>query len=247
MNEKLQKALNNNHGLYQAIFNHYNIHLHIEDSVAYTEKQVPPLYSNLVTRSETWRPDDHLKKIDRKYEAENWREWSIKDSFRVLDLAIYGFAKLFDAQWIYLERRNFKPIHSNHCHYQFIEAEKDLLDWRLAWNMDASLGNKIFNAKLLDDPNVHFVARHDREKMVSGCFTNKTDGVLGISNFFSSDSTILQWSGIVSYLLTQFSDHVIVGYEREKLVDEVALLGFETIGNLRVWLKKRSHFRRRVR
>lgn len=152
---------------------------------------------------------------------------------------IATFEKLFDAQWIYLERNNFKPINPNHLQYEIIKAEGELLNWRLAWDRDAALGKKIFNAKLLNDPNVHFVAGHDRGKIVSGCFINETDDGLGISIFFAPDSTILHWSGIVSFLLTLCSNKHIVGYECEKLVDELAPLGFEAIGNLSVWLKKR--------
>jgi hypothetical protein len=239
MNHKLEKAINNNHSLYQAIFSHYHIELRIKDNVAYTENQVPPLYSNIVTRSEEWRPDDHFRKIERNYEDEKWSEWSIKDSFRVLDLSKDGFGKLFDAQWIYLERNNFNPIKPNHFQYQTIQSEEGLLSWRLAWNRDAALGQKIFNAKLLNDSNIYFLAGYDRGKLVSGCLVNETDDVLGISNVFAPDRGIVHWSGIVSFLLTLFTDKDIVGYELEKLVAELAPLGIEAIGNLSIWLKTR--------
>ena len=239
MNDKLQTAINNNHGLYQAIFNHHGVHLHIQEDIAYTEKKVPPLYSNLVTRSKGWRPDHHFTTIDGNYESENWSEWSVKDSFQALNLSRYGFEKLLDAQWIYLGRNNFTPVEPSRLQYGLIKTMEDLSSWRLAWNLDVALGKGIFNEKLLDDPKIHFVAGYDEESIVSGCLVNETDDVLGISNFFSPDKAILYWSDVITFLGALFRHKDIVGYERDSLVNELVPLGFEGIGNLRVWLKKR--------
>jgi hypothetical protein len=93
--------------------------------------------------------------------------------------------------------------------------------------------------KLLDDPKIHFVAGYDEGKMLSGCLVNETDDVLGISNFFSPDKAILYWSDVITFLEALFRHKDIVGYERDSLVSELVPLGFEGIGNLRVWLKKR--------
>ena len=111
--------------------------------------------------------------------------------------------------------------------------------WTLAWSPDVAVGKGIFNEKLLDDPKIHFVAGFNEGKMISGCLVNQTDDVLGISNFFAPGKATLYWSDVITFLGALFGHKDIVGYERDNLVSELAPLGFEGIGNLRVWLKKR--------
>src|ERR1700738_1235806 len=230
MNGKLKQCITNNNCLYQAIFSNHNIKFHIQNDIAYTTEKVPPLYSNVVTRSKEWSPDDIFKNIDQYFEEENWSEWSVKDSFHTLDLSEYGFEKLFDAQWIYLETADFKPLNPNGLRYEILKTESDLLNWRMAWDSDVTLGEKIFNAKLLNNRDIYFIAGYENENIVTGCFINKTDDVLGISNFFAQDNFIFYWSGIISFIFTYVESRNIVGYEREELVAELASLGFQSIG-----------------
>src|SRR5687767_5905629 len=143
MKNKRQKAIRNNNDLYEEIFLSQNIESNRTDSIWYCLDKTPPLYSNLVTISKKWKPDDIFRNIDRKYEDEKWEEWSIKDSFGLLDLTEYGFAKLFDAQWIYLEAANFKPeSESGNLRYEIVKNERDLAKWRLAWDSDERLGEQ---------------------------------------------------------------------------------------------------------
>jgi hypothetical protein len=240
MNGKLKECISNNNGLYQAIFSNHNIKFNLQNDIAYTTEKVPPLYSNLVTRSKEWSPDDIFKNIDQNYEEENWSEWSVKDSFNILDLSIYGFDKLFDAQWIYLEGTDFKQLlNTNDLRYKIIETEKDLLSWRMAWDSDVTLGEKIFKTKLLNNRDIYFIAGYENKKLVTGCFINRTDDVLGISNFFAPDNSLLYWSDAVSFILNSIGNNNMVGYEREELIAGLARLGFEAIGKLSVWLKRK--------
>jgi hypothetical protein len=159
--------------------------------VWYTLKKTPPLYSNLVTLSEDWRPDEIFKAIDLICKKENWKEWSIKDSFHVLNLSRYGFEKLFDARWIHLKSTAFTPLtNSSGLRYKVLKTEKALSEWRVVWDPDRESGEKIFNSGLLDNPEVSFIAGYDGERIVSGCFLNKTGDVLGISNFFAPSHDI---------------------------------------------------------
>jgi hypothetical protein len=238
MNDKLKKCIKNNNDLYQAIFESDHIKFHIKDDIAYTEQQVPPLYSNLVTRSKGWAPDDIFSNIDRHYESENWSEWSIKDSFSVLDLAVYDFQKLFDAQWIYLQTTDFKPLETDDVRYENIKTERELSDWRIAWDSDAALGEKIFKRQLLNNPHLDFIAGYEKARLVSGCLVNKTDDLLGISNFFAPSQSISYWSSIVTFILKTIGNKDIIGYEREPSVGVLKILGFESLGSLTVWIKR---------
>jgi hypothetical protein len=239
--DKIQQAIYNNNGLYEAIFANYQIEFKQTDFICYSLEKTPPLYSNLVTVSKDWKPDDIFRNIDLHYENEKWDEWSIKDSFGVLDLKEYGFTKLFDARWIYLEAEKFNPSKaSRNLRYEIVNAEDVLSAWRIAWDSDEQLGKAIFNPKLLDNPKVFFVAGYDGKQIVSGCFANRTNNVLGISNFFAPDKDIKYWSEIISFIFSSIERMNIVGYERNELTDKLQMLEFETVGNLTVWLKKRN-------
>jgi hypothetical protein len=239
--DKIQQAIYNNNGLYEAIFANHQIKFKQTDFIRYSLEQTPPLYSNLVTISKDWKPDDIFGNIDIRYENEKWDEWSVKDSFGVLDLSEYGFTKLFEAQWIYLEAEKFKPYGTNgSLHYEIVTTENVLSAWRIAWDSDEQLGKEIFNPKLLNNPKVYFVAGYDGKQIVSGCFVNRTDNILGISNFFAPDKDIKYWSETISFILGSIGQRNIVGYERNELADTLQTLGFVVVGDLTVWLKNRN-------
>jgi hypothetical protein len=238
---KTQQAIYNNNGLYEAIFSARKIEFKRNDLIRYSLEKTPPLYSNLVTLSKDWKPDDVFRAIDTNYEREKWEEWSIKDSFGVLDLTEYGFTKLFDARWIYLEAGKFAPYGAGgNLRYAIISSEDVLAAWRKAWDADEQLGKEIFSRKLLDDSKVYFVAGHEGKLIVSGCFVNRTDDVLGVSNFFAPDRNVKYWSEMIDFIFSSIGRMNIVGYERKELTDKLQTLGFETVGDLTVWLKKRN-------
>jgi hypothetical protein len=234
---RLQKCTNNNHALYQAIFSRLGIEFRRDDSTWYCLEQAPPLYSNIVTRSPDWRPDDIFHEIDSRFEKENWHKWSIKDSFGVLDLEPYGFTKLFDAKWMYLQASKFEPVkEKNGFRYEIVDSVEAFKKWLLAWDADESLGKRIFDPELILD--LCFIAGYREDEIVSGCIVNVSDDVRGISNFFAPHDSIKYWSGMIGFIRDNLGWVDIVGYERnfEKLLE----LGFESPGDLGVWLKRRS-------
>ena len=93
---------------------------------------------------------------------------------------------------------------------------------------------------MLDDPKVFFVAGFKKDEIVSGCLVNKTADVLGISNFFAPSETIDYWSEMINFIFNSIDFADIVGYERSNLVRKLQSFGFEIVGDLTVWLKKRK-------
>jgi len=91
---------------------------------------------------------------------------------------------------------------------------------------------------MLNDPKIFFLAGYRHEKIITGCLINKTENVLGISNFFAPESKIEYWSEIIRFIHESVKIADIVGYERENFVEELQRLGFEAIGDLTVWLRK---------
>lgn len=242
MNVKKQKAIRNNNGLYEEIFGSRNIKSIRTDLIWYCLENTPPLYSNLVTISEKWQPDEIFSEIDRKFKIEKWDEWSIKDSFGLLDLNKYGFAKLFNAEWIYLEAEKFTPkSESRNLRYEIVRSEDALAQWRCAWDSDEKTGIQIFSAELLHNPRVFFVAGYDYQQIISGCFVNRTGNVLGISNFFSPEKDSVYWSEIISFIFDTKGRLDIACYERTDLVKDLQSLGFESVGDLIVWLKRKKY------
>jgi hypothetical protein len=239
--ERLSRAIRNNNDLYEAVFTARALPFHANDSIWYCTEKTPPLYSNLVTRSAEWTPDDIFATIDRRYEEEKWKEWSIKDSFGTLELSSYGFTRLFDAQWIYLEAVRFMPAATKQgLRHEVLHREDALSAWRLAWDSDDALGEEIFDSKMLDDPAVRFIAGYRGATIVSGCLVNRTGGLLGISNFFSPAEAIDYWSDMVGFILDSIECSGITGYERNDLASGLHSLGFESTGGLTVWLKNRT-------
>lgn len=239
MNEKLVKAIINNNDLYEAVFKAQNLNWRRNDSICYCLEKTPPFYSNLVTVSDDWRPDEIFRRIDAKFAAENWDEWGIKDSFAVLDLTEFGFKKLFDAEWIYLKAENFKPLEiAGELKYKVIENDRELSNWKIIWDADEKIGNEIFYPQMLENPDVFFVAGFEEEKQVSGCLVNKTADVLGVSNFFAPSEKPHYWSETVAYIFDKMGAADIVGYERSEIVEELKKIGFEAEGDLTVWLKE---------
>lgn len=237
MQNQLYAAISNNCGLYEAIFSANNLNYFKSDASWYTLEKVPPLYSNLITLSSEWKPDDIFSQINKNHEKNNWGGWSIKDSFGILDLKSLGFRKLFDSAWIFLDRNNFKPVFDNHnLRYEMIKDVNEFLEWRTAWNPDKSISGKIFSQNLLKNPLISFIAGYDNDRIVGGCLVNKT-GALGISNFFSPDGNIEYWSNMIRYIFDKFEENNIVGYERADALDTLSQLGYEKVGNLAVWLK----------
>lgn len=241
LKDKRLQAIYNNNGLYEAIFGTHQIEFQQTNLIRYSLEKTPPLYSNLVTISQNWKPDDIFRKIDRNNEKEIWDEWSIKDSFNELDLIEYGFRRLFDAQWIYLEAENFTPLKTDkNLRYEIVADENTLSDWRLVWDSNKELGREIFKPESLNNSKLHYIAGYEGKQIVCGCLVNKTDNVLGISNFFAPVREIEYWSELIEFIFTEIEQTDIVGYERKEFVDKLTSLEFESVGDLTVWLKKRD-------
>lgn len=242
--EKISTAILNNVALYESVLRCGKTVSDLKDDIWYCLKETPPFYSNLITRSPTWQPDERFSEINRNYERENWSKLSVKDSFARLDLTSFGFKRLFDANWIYLPAEEFRSVKNSRSIDLEIVRDEDALDaWRRGWNKDAALGQKIFCNDMLQDPKISFVAGYDKDRIACGCLVNRSDEVLGISNFFAPGEGIDHWSHIIKFVFDAFSRADIVGYEQPEVMTKLRDLGVEPVGKLSVWLKKNVKLR----
>jgi hypothetical protein len=239
MENKRKKAINNNLALYKAVFSSHDKQLQVTEDVYYLEEKTPPLYSNLVTRTASWTPDEEFKTIDQNCSVQGWKEWSIKDSFQCLDLTGFGFEKLFDSKWLYLEATNFvKPDLPLSIDFRVANNNSDLLSWIETWGEGLELGKQIYNEKLLTNPDIIFVTGYVNEKPKYVALLNKSDDVVGISNFFVPENTREIWTELISWVHGEFGKVDIVGYEDTDMLSKIASLGVEEVGDLTVWIKK---------
>ncbi|HVG49902.1 MAG TPA: hypothetical protein VM899_17395 [Rubellimicrobium sp.] len=234
MSDLLQKAIDNHVGLYRTILSHLGIDWRIEPDLAYTGEKAPPYYSNAVSRSEQWRPDQRFQRIAEAATANGWTDWSIKDSNDVLDLAPLGFGRLLRASWIHLDAARLQPI-SHDLRFELVAEEEGLVRWRAAWDPDLQLGQLLFGPELLNDPDLAFVAGYDGDRLVCGCLVNRTGDVLGVSNFFVSGEPRARWAAMVSFIIGRLGRTSLVGYARNAPLADLQAIGFEPIGSLSVW------------
>lgn len=243
MKSKLEKAIDNNHGIYEAVFDSRQIPWTKTDDIWYSTSKVPPFNSNLVTRSFAWKPEEIFKSIDEESIKNGWESWSIKDSFNVLDLSPHGFVKLFEAQWLYLQSAAFLPVNNRSVlSYIVVRNEMELQQWREFWNVHNEGGNavQIYRNSILGDKNLSFVlGKNLIGEVVSIFLLNKTDDVLGISNFYAP-GTLVYWSDAILFIEKTWGPIDIVGYERRELLSELSILGCESVGELSVWIKEKK-------
>lgn len=234
MADLLQRAIDNNVGVYRAVLGRLGIEMQVRPDIAHTDAKVPAYYSNAVTRSDRWRPDEGFHRIAAIARKEGWADWSIKDSHDVLNLGPHGFERLFRATWIHLDPARLRPFDRS-LRFEVVRDEDGLSRWRRAWDANLPLGRTLFGAELLRDPDLYFVAGYDGGRLVCGGLFNRTNDVLGISNFFARDEAKECWAAAVSHILDRLRPSVLVGYAGEAALVGFEAIGFKAIGTLSVW------------
>jgi hypothetical protein len=198
---------------------------------------VPPFYSNAVTLT-AGGAADQLAHVERL--AAGRAAFSVKDSFAALDLRPLGFDVLFTATWLWRPAEMAAPVVPPGWAWSQVEDEEALRRWEAVWAGghagDALPAARIFRPALLGEPGVALLAgRHDGA-FVAVAAANLTDGVVGLSNVFApAGPAVACWAGAVACAGRLFPGRALVGYERG---DDLALarsVGFEPVGELRVW------------
>lgn len=238
-NAYLDKAINNSLHWYKSIFNSNSIDFKLSETCFYSEMKVPPLFSCLATRDKDWQPDAIFKNIDKRFIDEEWPEWTIKDSYNCLELEPYGFSKLFDAQWLHLEKKVFKPISELSAYgFKTVRTDEDLEQWIVDWGEGKDIGQQIFNPSLLDNPSIELILFQGPSGNTQVASLNKSDGTVGITNFFPETNASEMWNALVSYIFVKYYDVDIVGYESGDAIKTATDLGFVSVGDLSVWMKR---------
>ena len=190
-------------------------------------QRTPPLYADAVTLVPEVDWGQLLAQVDASDGC------SVKDSFRDLDLTAAGFAVLFDAEW--LVRQTTEALVSSE--WSVIRAAEQLEPWEAAWG-ESSGPARFFESTLLANESVAVLARHDRNLIRAGAVANRSATVIGLSNVFDAEGDLeAAWSGGAAAAQARWGTLPVVGYASGESLDAAHRAGFESVGQLAVWMK----------
>ena len=208
------------------------------DSAMWMQKRKgPPYYSNGITLS----PSEEAKQraaIDQLCSALP-EGLSIKDSFACLDLKQAGFRRLFDAEWLWLDRTAAATLPKGSGEWTRVADAGELQRWEAAWALAGSPADiRVFPPSLLLDENIAFLGAKRDGAFVAGFVANRSRGdVVGFSNFFATAEPGRHRPAAVAQALSFGGDRTVVGYQRGDELAGLHALGFRTTGKLRVLVK----------
>jgi hypothetical protein len=209
------------------------------DDIWLNRNSVPRFYPNAGTLAEP--SPRQLALIDELIAARLPPGWAVKDSFSMLDLESRGFRILFDAEWIYLPVSRVKYIGATRtsARWEIVRTDLALAEWESAWSEAAGDTGKdrIFLPPLLENRDVAMIACFRDGHIVAGAIANRSDGVVGWSNFFARGAEVFDHAAAsLATIAGVFPGLPIVGYEHGDDLRNAHSIGFESIGALRGWI-----------
>jgi hypothetical protein len=208
---------------------------------------VPRFYPNLVTLSSQGHAAAQLAHVQDLIASNLAGQWAVKDSFSELDLAELGFQLLFEATWLW--RAPCAPLPDGTdrgIHWACLQSEAQLDRWENAWNGDPANHSsarqpRLFLPALLADPEIAFIAAYRGDELIAGAIANRTSTVVGLSNVFTPPEDAESfWMGCVATAVAHFPGRPLVGYESGPELALAQAVGFESLQNLRIWVRPPS-------
>ncbi len=190
-------------------------------------ERTPPLYPDAVTLASGCSGESLVSRVDASAGC------SIKDSFAELDLSAYGFEVLFAAEWLCQAQARASDASQG---WSVIADESQLRRWETAWG-ESPVPRPFFRNELLGEARVRILARSEGELLRAGAVANRSRGAIGLTNVFDLERDFeAAWSGAASAAQAVWGGIPVVGYDRGESLDAAHRAGFETIGNLAVWI-----------
>jgi hypothetical protein len=220
----LQSAIRNNVNWCEKVSElHGGSHL-IKGNVWGLTTKAPKFYPDLITTDQSVTTQEAVEFIG------NREILSIKDSFSNIDMSLFGFKILFEAEWICHEAVSV-PL-SDSTDWRPIQTEEEVVNWTTACGLE-----DIITADLIRDPEVVIFGEgglNDKR----GFIVNQGAKTIGVSNVFSKNpSNHEHWSEIPQIVSTKFPRLPLVGYEHGEDLKAALKFGWKSMGPLRVWIK----------
>ncbi len=145
--------------------------------------------------------------------------WSVKDSFRTLDLSRLGFELLFEARWI----RNTMPA---------ADVPSDIV-WQRETKGAAGLP--------FDDPDFAMFTGRRGFQVVAGGMFYRADGVVGLTNVVAdAGDARTVWRALALLAARTFPRLPLVGYESGDELKAAREAGYEIGDKLRIWVRSKD-------
>ena len=191
--------------------------------------RTPPRFPDAVTLVPELAVEQLLSGIDASEGC------SVKDSLADLDLSADGFRPLFHAEWLHRASRDRRVAGARR--WSRLETEQQLGEWESAWAGSLEVAG-FFRPSLLADASIGVLARYEDARIVAGAVATRSTTVIGLSNVFETagdlESAWLEGAEAANALWGQMP---VVGYESGASLDAAHEAGFDSIGELVVWLK----------
>ncbi|KZK80229.1 hypothetical protein PsW64_02793 [Pseudovibrio sp. W64] len=226
------EAAENNADLYGHMFEAHGIPY--ERSKELFHITVPPLpfYSSIVTSLPAIKPE-LINDLTRTATF----DFYVKDSLADLPLEQSGFKKLFDASWFYLT----EIVKADTAVWEQIKTARQLEHWQAAWKTSGNQTDRnMFPPALLTIPNIAFWGYAEAGKYTKGFISNWSGSSIGLSNIFAGTLSPQDLQQMACLLQAWQPSAPIVGYARGETLHSAIQTGFETSGNLTVWVKQFS-------
>jgi hypothetical protein len=194
--------------------------------------RTPPHYPDAVTLLPEAEVAQLLSGIDTSEGC------SVKDSFADLDLTAAGFRPLFRAEWLHRASGNGRGVSCRR--WSTVTNEQQLGEWESTW-AGSPEASGFFRPAVLVDEAIAVLARYDDGRIVAGAVANRSATVIGLSNVFDAAGNLESaWLGGAAAAKALWGQMPVVGYDSGASLDAAHQAGFDSIGELVVWLKAPS-------
>jgi hypothetical protein len=221
---------------YEAIFRAHGLSSRVANGMWTSRDVAPPYYSNAVTFASTAAAAQTAAL--RTLRDTLGSPFTVKDSFRRLPLAPFGFRILFDATWIWREASPPPLPCTSGTEWRQVTDAQELAEWEAEWRDRGSpADSRVFLPALLADESVAVLAGRRGRRIVAGCVANRSSDAVGLSNFFADDvDADSLTSEAVGAVLHFAAGAPLVGYARDGALSRMLRVGFRPVESLRVWL-----------
>jgi hypothetical protein len=223
MDPRLRSAVDASIGWYEDLCALHGVGSILANGLWSSRRPPPPLHSDAVVVEPSVTADAVLTRLaDREHGG-------FKDSFSTIDMADEGMDLLFAASWIY-RAPDARPGESSG--WALVTTAAELAEWTAGHDTSA-----VLLPGLLQRGHFKILAKTDDQGHVAGAVARLGSGVVDVSNVHARPGHSIDWAELASAIHGYFPGRALVGYERGDGLAAAIDGGFESVGNLRVWVR----------